>query len=253
MPTGRRCWKVVTRVEFADAGRDVRRVAPDLLAVLFGSDRVESFLTEVARAAAGLVDGALACGVTVQAMPRSRVLAATSDPFAQRMDAVQYDVDDGPCLTALRTGTLVAVDDIATDPRWPAFSRRGRCEGAAMSLSVPMLVQGRAVGALNLYARRPGGIGAGDRVRAQQFADQAAGAVALAARLAESEETARHLSTALRSRSTIDQAIGALMAQTRISADAAFDLLRLRSQHTNTKLRDVAATVLREITGHPSS
>lgn len=231
----------------------MRDVAPDLLAVLFGSERVESFLSEVARSAAGMVDGALTCGVTVQATPRSRMLGATSDPFAERMDAVQYEIDDGPCLTALRTGSVVAVDDIAGDNRWPAFSRRGRREGAAASLSVPMLVQERAVGALNLYGRTVGAITAADRRRAQQFADQAAGAVALAARLAESEDTARHLTTALRSRSTIDQAIGALMAQARISADAAFDLLRLRSQHTNRKLRDVAAAVLAETTGRPPS
>lgn len=230
-----------------------RIVAADLLAVLFGSDRVESFLVEVARSAAGLVGAALSCGLTVQATPRSRTLGAASDRLAERMDAIQYDVGDGPCLTALRTTSPVLVEDIGTDPRWPVFSRRGRREGAATSLSVPLLVRERAVGALNLYGRRVGAITPADRSRAQQFADQAAGAVALAARLAEAEDTAQHLSTALRSRSTIDQAIGAVMSQARISAEAAFELLRSRSQHTNTKLRDVAAAMLSEITGNASS
>lgn len=235
------------------AGRDARSVAPDLLAVLFGSDRVESFLADVARSAAGMVEEALSCGLTVQATPRSRTLGAASDHLADRMDAIQYDVGDGPCLTALRTAGLVVVEDIGADGRWPEFSRRGRREGVATSLSVPLLVRERAVGALNLYGRQVGAITPADRARAQQFADQAAGAVALAARLAEAEHTAQHLSAALRSRSTIDQAIGAVMGQARISAEAAFDLLRLRSQHTNTKLRDVAAAMLVEITGNASS
>ncbi|MCW2719224.1 GAF and ANTAR domain-containing protein [Pseudonocardia sp.] len=236
-------------MDSSDWRRDVGNVAAELQSALLGSDKVEEFLADVARAAAGLIEGALACGVTVQATPRSRMLGATSDRFAARMDAVQYDVDDGPCLSALRASTVVAVDDIATDTRWPEFSRRGRLEGAAASLSVPLLVTGRAVGALNLYARQIGAIGRTDQDRARRFADQAAGAVALAARLAESEETARNLATALRSRSTIDQAMGALMTHAHISADEAFDLLRLRSQHTNTKLRDVANAVLTEITG----
>ncbi|MET0865283.1 MAG: ANTAR domain-containing protein [Nakamurella sp.] len=42
-------------------------------------------------------------------------------------------------------------------------------------------------------------------------------------------------------RAVIEQAKGMLMAEHRIPADHAFDLLRRRSQNTNTKLRDVAA------------
>ncbi|MEP6562177.1 MAG: ANTAR domain-containing protein [Nakamurella sp.] len=42
-------------------------------------------------------------------------------------------------------------------------------------------------------------------------------------------------------RAIIEQAKGMLMAEHRMSADRAFELLRERSQITNTKLRDVAA------------
>lgn len=44
-------------------------------------------------------------------------------------------------------------------------------------------------------------------------------------------------------RSPIDQAKGMLMMVYSISADAAFDLLRWRSQETNVKLRDLAQQV----------
>jgi hypothetical protein len=42
-------------------------------------------------------------------------------------------------------------------------------------------------------------------------------------------------------RAIIEQAKGMLMAEHRMSAERAFDLLRVQSQQTNTKLRDVAA------------
>ncbi len=42
-------------------------------------------------------------------------------------------------------------------------------------------------------------------------------------------------------RAIIEQAKGMLMAEHRVSAEGAFDLLRVKSQMTNTKLRDVAA------------
>jgi hypothetical protein len=83
-------------------------VAAKLQAVLIGADRIESFLAEVAHEAAGMLGAKLACGVTVRATSQSRFLGATTDEFAERMDSIQYDIDDGPCLTCLRDGVPVA-------------------------------------------------------------------------------------------------------------------------------------------------
>ncbi|WP_286198961.1 PAS and ANTAR domain-containing protein [Mycobacterium sp. ELW1] len=52
-------------------------------------------------------------------------------------------------------------------------------------------------------------------------------------------------------RSPIDQAKGMLMMVYSISADAAFDLLRWRSQETNVKLRDLAQQVTTDFQGVP--
>jgi GAF domain-containing protein len=120
-----------------------------------------------------------------------------------------------------------------------------------MSLSVPIVARQQSIGALNLYAHSRGAMTPPDRDRARQFADQAAGAVALAVRLNEREEHARHLETALQSRSPIDQGIGIVMGRARISADQAFDVLRVRSQQRNLKLREVAAQIIAEVSGPP--
>jgi GAF domain-containing protein len=232
----------------ASGPRHPRDVAIELQALLLGADGIESFLAEVAGRAAGAVDRAQSCGVTVQASPTTRMLGATTDEFAQRMDEVQYALDDGPCLTCLREGEPVLIPDIRAERRWPAFVRRGAQEGAGASMSVPLIVDERTVGALNLYSRVAHGLTDDDRSRAAQLAAQAAGAVALALLLAEREERERHLETALRSRSVIDQAMGVLMGQARISADEAFEVLRRRSQSANVKLRDLAAALIAEAT-----
>ncbi|MBI3692153.1 MAG: ANTAR domain-containing protein [Mycolicibacterium aromaticivorans] len=52
-------------------------------------------------------------------------------------------------------------------------------------------------------------------------------------------------------RSPIDQAKGMLMMVYSISADAAFDLLRWRSQETNVKLRDLAYQIVTDFQGAP--
>ncbi|MEU4245871.1 ANTAR domain-containing protein [Amycolatopsis sp. NPDC026612] len=59
---------------------------------------------------------------------------------------------------------------------------------------------------------------------------------------------ADQLREALRTRPVIDQAKGILMAQHRCSADEAFDMLRQRSQVTNTKLREVAQALVDDVT-----
>lgn len=222
-----------------------------LVEMLFRADRVEDFLSELALRAVGDVDAALSCGISVNGIPTSRLLAATSDDFARRMDEIQYELDDGPCRACLRDNAAVEVADIATDDRWPAFRERARAENAGACLSIPLSVGQHAVGALNVYARVPGGFSVADRARAQDLALHAAGAVALAARLAEHEERTRHLLTALTSRSAIDHAVGILMGRHRITSSAAFDLLRQASQHTNTKLRDIAARLIAETVGQP--
>jgi GAF domain-containing protein len=111
-------------------------------------------------------------------------------------------------------------------------------KGAGTSLSMPLSMAEHTVGALNLYSRAANSLTEADRARAAHSAAHAAGAVALALRLAEREERERHLETALRSRSVIDQAMGVLIGQAGITADQAFEVLRLRSQSLNVKLRE---------------
>jgi GAF domain-containing protein len=232
-----------------DDRSDGRRA--DLLEMLTSADSLEGFLTDLVHRAVGEVGAASACGLGARSDPGSPLLIAASDGFARGMDEVQYTFDDGPCLTALRDNLLVDVPDVAGDPRWPHFSEHGRAQGARSSLSVPMSVDGRAVGALNLYARTVDAFTSVDRARAEQFAADAADTVALAARLADKEERIRHLRRALTSRSVIDHATGILMGRYRITARDAFDLLRKGSQNSNTKIRDIAGQLVHDTTGQP--
>ena len=67
----------------------------------------------------------MSCGITVH-YGDEPVTVASSDSWAPLIDAEQYDVGEGPCLEALRTGQLVDVADQGTDERWPAYAERAR-------------------------------------------------------------------------------------------------------------------------------
>ena len=69
------------------------------------------------------------------------------------------------------------------------------------------------------------------------------GALALAA--AADREQLEQLRQAVASNRVIGTAIGILMAVRHISEAEAFDLLRVASQHSNRKLRDIAGDIVR--------
>src|SRR5438067_9504023 len=83
------------------------------------------------------------------------------------------------------------------------------------------------------------------------FAGNAAGAVAVAMKLADQTQMSEDLHEALTSRAVIDQASGIIMAQQRCGAGAAFDILRRGSQNRNVKVRELAAEIVSNVSGKP--
>ncbi|MDF2050211.1 ANTAR domain-containing protein [Arthrobacter sp. Cr_A7] len=67
--------------------------------------------------------------------------------------------------------------------------------------------------------------------------------------MAKLQESRDGMSAAMQSRTVIDLATGAIMAQNRCSQAAAFQVLREASNSRNVKLRDVAATVVSSVAG----
>jgi GAF domain-containing protein len=176
---------------------------------------------------------------------------ATSDREAWEADQVEFDTEAGPCVQALRQGELTVVPDLEQERRWPAWSSVSSVLGFRSAAGVPATVEGGGRLALNLYAPVLDAFRGDVLRRAELFTEEVARTLPTALRLAEQVRTTTHLQEALASRSTIDQALGILMAQNRCSRDEAFGILRRASQNRNVKLRDVASALIERATGHP--
>ena len=228
---------------------DGNQRALDMIDWLTETDSVRDFLQHlVDDAVAG--SGADGCGVTLQRRERPLTVVSTGG-VADKLDEKQYGQDDGPCLQALRTGLAVHVPDTLHESRWGSYPSFAADLGIRASLSLPVPVGTHTAGALNFYATQPDAFTEGDRATLASFAAQAGGAIALAQRLADTEDFTRELQNALVSRRLIDQAIGSVMEQRRCTEEEAFDLLRRLSQETNVKLRDVCARLLTDLAGRP--
>ena len=203
---------------------------------LLDENDLQGTLTKVTAMAVETIDGCDHAGVSF-VEGRKISTPAASDDVPVQVDAIQYETDQGPCLDAIREHETFRIDDLATEDRWPMFSRRaaGETEVASM-LSFRLYAQGDTMGALNLYSKQRSAFDDQALAVGSVFATHAA--VALAG--AQHDE---QLQKALQGRDVIGQAKGILMAQQNVSADEAFDILRRASQRMNIKLRELAERV----------
>ncbi len=221
-----------------------------LLGLLVEAPDIDAFLDKMVRLAADVVTPTVACGVTVR-RDGHPFTPATSHNLAAQVDEIQYETDEGPCLDALRTGTVVQVDDLTLEERWDSYRSHALAHGVVSSLSLPLSVEGEMLGALNLYSATPAAFAGQPGIHAAAFAERSAAALTVTLRQAHHARVQHQLADAMVSSSVIDQAIGILMAQQRCTATTAFDLLRQASQHRNRKLRDVAADIITNVSGEP--
>jgi GAF domain-containing protein len=148
-------------------------------------------------------------------------------------------------MDAGRAGQMFLVDDMRTEQRWPDYAQNVLACGVLSSLSVPLPFQGVTIGALNIYAGQPKIFDDTDIELAQEVAAWVAVAVGNAEAAARTNDDLIQLRTVMMSRALIEQAKGILMERYKIKEDDAFTILTHASQRTNTKLRDVAAELVR--------
>lgn len=210
-----------------------------LSGLVLGQENLTATLQEVTRLAVRIVPGAE--GGSVTAVQNGRPAAvAFSDEWSRNLDEMQFEEREGPCLDATRTGNMFRVRDLAEEGRWPTYGERAAHTGARSVVSIPLHADGVNFGALNLYSREPDAFTSEAVALAQVLAAHAGQASQVAAAFFHHRDLAEQLREAMHSRAVIDQAIGVLMAQRKITPEAAFDVLRETSQHLNVKLRLVA-------------
>jgi GAF domain-containing protein len=217
----------------------------ELAGIVLHESDLTSTLTEICRIATRAVPQVEAASITTLQQGRPQALA--SDEWGQRLDELQYVEHEGPCLDAYRTGNVFRVEDFHRDSRWPAYSRRALAQGAVSMLSIPMSAEGLLIGALNLYSREPAAFDPAAVSLAEIVAGHAGLASQVAAAFFGHRDLARDLSEAVRSRATIEQAKGIVMAQQGCSAEKALEHLIATASRTHRKLREVAGAMVAQV------
>jgi hypothetical protein len=172
-----------------------------------------------------------------------RALASSSERM-RLLELIELQREDGPCLDSWRTGEPARADDLAEAvDRWPRFAPSALAAGFASVYALPLRLREERIGALNLFADRPSALGREDEALGQAMADVATIGILHERSLDERTSVADQLKVALRSRVTLEQAKGMVIAQTGLDADGAFALLRSYSRASGRRLGEVARAV----------
>jgi GAF domain-containing protein len=113
-------------------------------------------------------------GVGIQILEAGDVVTrATTDSRTFDLDALQDQLDDGPCVQSLRDGEHHDLEPVTSDERWPRFAPLARRAGLIACEAVPLVARGEHIGVLNLYAWPTVGFSGWDRQKCDSFARRA--------------------------------------------------------------------------------
>lgn len=163
------------------------RFARTLTAEFTSHDVLDGLMAEVGQVLP--VDGG---GVLLMDSAVGHHFTSTSDEAIRRIEGLQVELGEGPCLAAYETDAGVAIPDVGVDARFPAFSAAAREAGLAAIYSFPLRHAGGRFGALELYTREPTELTPAQRDAAQTIADIAASYLIMA-RARERSEAANAL------------------------------------------------------------
>jgi len=224
---------------------ELAAVSARMSGLLLSRETVVTALSLVTSLAGEALPGAAGGGVTLLDEHGRKTTAAATDPVVEHLDGLQYELGEGPCLSAWEQRHVVRVDDMAQDERWPRWVAAARKSTMRSAVSAPMVAGGDALGAIKVYGRKPGTFGDRDEYLLTMFAAQSAILLANVRSFENARKLSEALVDALRGRDVINMAKGVVMARERVDEGTAFAMLARSSQEENKKLRDLAGTLMR--------
>ncbi|TGO03946.1 GAF and ANTAR domain-containing protein [Serinibacter arcticus] len=203
---------------------------------------IDEVMEELAERATALL-GLMGSGVGLEREGRLEVITAVPPsvgPLEERQEADQ----DGPCVLALTTNTIVTVPDLATEERWPAYRQVAAQLHVRSVAAVPLTLTEKAIGSFNLYRDHTGPWSQGDLAAVTALANMATAFLVNASALAQQTQLTQQLQQALETRVLLEQAKGILAEANTITVTEAFSLIRRYARNRNIKIHDVANAVV---------
>jgi GAF domain-containing protein len=167
------------------------------------------------------------------------VIAATQSLSDEYRNKPPIPVGQSVSGLAVRDRKTLSIKDVQSDPRY-AYPDVARKEGLRSLLCVPMMVQDKILGVLNLYTTEVRDFPDEEIRLLQTIANQAAAAIQNTRLLTE----AIKMREALETRKLIERAKGILQKELGLSEDKAFRMVQKKSMDSCKPMKEIAEAIV---------
>lgn len=216
--------------------------------MLLSQEHAVAAVHQLAQVAQDLNPSAAGAGVSLIDAHGTRTSTGATDRLVETADALQYELGEGPCLSAWATESLQRINDTTDDDRWPRWSTAAAVSGIRSMLSVPLLFRDRCLGAMKVYATVDNAFTEHEEQQLGLLAAVAATLLGAAQTRDAPQQLSAGLQAGLKDRQVIDRATGMLMEQRATDPDDAHAMLLTASLSQGRPMVEVARRILQR---HP--
>lgn len=212
---------------------------------LLESKGLPDFLLGLTLMAASLLGGEtpLICSISVQRGKITTVLASNSER-ARRLDMLQHELGEGPCLVALGGQSHVFVPDLHSNGPWARFAAMARREGTGSVLAVPIDVGVPVRAALSCYSASQSTFEQSVVEAMQELAGSLSRIVQIALGSHSRDLGSEQWRAALKSRAVVDGAVALIIVQDQCSRAEAMMVLQRAARTSGRPILEEAGKVI---------
>ena len=159
---------------------------------LVGNFSIQDILDRLARRVLEVIPADGAGVLLLDEQARLHFTAAT-DKQILIIEHLQLELGEGPCILSFESGDAVLSPDLSQETRFKTFAARALQEGLGAVHSFPLRLDGRRLGALDLYSLGPQTLSAEEVVSGQILADVATAYIFNAQARVEADKSAEAL------------------------------------------------------------
>jgi GAF domain-containing protein len=221
-------------------GDELAAVHARLSGILLTQQTMQSALELITSLARDTLAGSFGSGVTLLRADGQPTTSAATDPMVETLDRIQYGLEEGPCLTAWASATVIASNDLTAEPRWSIWSHQAVNLGVRSVLSAPLEAGDTTWGAIKVYSSSVDAYDERAEDLLRRFAGQAAIFVANVHTAQLAERVGDGLKQTLRHRDAIATATGLLMARKGLDTERAYRQLVWLARSARLPLSELA-------------
>ena len=177
-----------------------------------------------------------------------RESAGATDPVVLQADKLQYELGQGPCLSAWAEQRAIIIEDTRQETRWPKWTAAIADLPLRSVLSAPLTTDGRRIGALKVYSPFPHAFDEHSVFLIERLATPAAVMLGNARDREAMQRLSSQLVEALANRDMISRAEGVLIERRKITSREAFSVMLSASQDEGKPLHLVAREIVSGMT-----